>query len=41
MVPGEEHVKIEGPLRVAMSGFDALEVRAPSVFVYLEVKFHR
>ena len=33
MIPGDAHVKIEGPFRVGGPGFDALEVRSPSVFV--------
>ena len=41
MIPGDAQVKIEGPFRVGVPGFDALEVRSSSVFVYLEVKFDR
>ena len=33
MIPGDAHVQIEGPFRVGVPGFDALEVRSSSVFV--------
>jgi len=41
MIPGDAQVKIESPFRVGRLGFDALEVRSPSVFVDREVKFYR
>ena len=41
MIPGEAQGKIESPFRVGVPGFDALEVRSPSVFVDREIKFYR
>ena len=41
MIPGDAQVQIEGSFRVGGPGFDALEIRSSSVFVYREVKFHR